>query len=151
MRQPVSLTHKFVKSIPDKLEEQTLYISMEYSTVVHKCCCGCDNEVVTPLSLTDWKLTYDGVSVSLFPSIGNWSFDCQSHYWIENSTAKWAGQWTPAQIQAGRTQDRRLKEKYYGGQLHPTRELPKTNATPTNPPQRNDGPLSQILKWWRKN
>ena len=80
MKQPTVLDTEFVMSIPDSLAERTLYVSMEYATVTHKCCCGCGLEVVTPLSPTDWKLTFDGVSVSLDPSIGNWSFPCRSHY-----------------------------------------------------------------------
>jgi hypothetical protein len=79
MKQPIVLDTEFVASIPDRLAEHTLYVSMEYATVAHQCCCGCGLEVVTPLSPTDWKLTYDGVSVSLHPSIGNWSFPCRSH------------------------------------------------------------------------
>ena len=71
------LRHKFVRSIPKGLKKRTLYISTSYNTVVHECCCGCGEEVVTPVSPTDWRLTYDGKSISLYPSIGNWSFDCQ--------------------------------------------------------------------------
>ncbi len=64
MRQPMVLACEFVKSIPNELEDGTLYVSMEYATVAHKCCCGCGKEVVTPLSSTDWMLTYDGESIS---------------------------------------------------------------------------------------
>ena len=80
-----TLQHKFVELIPDLLEEGTLYITLEYATALHKCACGCGNEVVTPLSPNDWKLIFDGKTVSLYPSIGNWRFKCRSHYWIENN------------------------------------------------------------------
>ena len=113
MKRPVVLAHEFVKVIPDELEERTLYVSVDYATVVHKCCCGCGREVVTPLTPTDWTLIYDGASISLHPSIGNWSFECRSHYWISKSTVKWAGQWFRSRIDAGRAQDRRLKARYY--------------------------------------
>jgi len=83
------LKHKFVENIPDNLENGIIYISLAYGTVVHKCCCGCGNEVVTPLSPKDWKLLFDGESISLFPSIGNWSFDCRSHYWIKDNKVVW--------------------------------------------------------------
>ena len=83
MKPPLVLAHKFVKIVPEELDEHTIYVSTDYTTVVHLCCCGCGREVVTPLSPTDWTLIYDGVSVSLSPSIGNWSFECQSHYWID--------------------------------------------------------------------
>jgi hypothetical protein len=38
----------FVKGVPRELEPGVLYVSMEYGTVVHSCCCGCGLEVVTP-------------------------------------------------------------------------------------------------------
>jgi len=60
--------------------------------------CGCNNEVVTPLSPTDWQLTFDGESVSLNPSIGNWSFKCKSHYWIVKDTIKMARKWSDDEI-----------------------------------------------------
>ena len=110
MRPAPSLVHEFVKAIPEELEERTLYVSMDYAIVAHKCCCGCGGEVVTPLSPIDWKLTYNGKSISLSPSIGNWSFECMSHYWIEESTIKWAGQWSKEQIEAGRRRDRELRD-----------------------------------------
>ena len=115
MKRPIVLAHQFVKAIPNELEERTLYVSMDYATVVHKCCCGCGREVVTPLSPTDWKLTYDGESISLSPSIGNWSFECRSHYWIDKSTLRWASQWSKEQIAAGRAHDRGAKERHYAG------------------------------------
>ena len=38
-----------VEFIPEHIEEGVLYISELYRTAVHKCCCGCGQEVVTPL------------------------------------------------------------------------------------------------------
>ena len=90
MKRSGAISHEFVKTIPEDLEELTLYVSMDYATVVHMCCCGCGQEVVTPLSPTDWTLIYDGVSISLSPSIGNWGFECRSHYWISKSKVRWA-------------------------------------------------------------
>ena len=113
MKRPLVLAHEFVKTVPNDLKERTLYVSVDYATIVHKCCCGCGGEVVTPLTPTDWKLIYDGVSISLNPSIGNWSFGCQSHYWISKSTVRWARQWSSRRIDAGRARDRRLKEGYH--------------------------------------
>ena len=45
MKQSVAVAHKFVKTIPDKLEQLTVYVSMDYATAVHTCCCGCGREV----------------------------------------------------------------------------------------------------------
>ncbi|MFO1514338.1 MAG: DUF6527 family protein, partial [Verrucomicrobiota bacterium] len=72
MRPEIVITHEFVEYIPEVLKEQTLYVSIIYKTAVHKCFCGCKREVVTPLSPSGWKLTFDGQSVSLYPSIGSW-------------------------------------------------------------------------------
>lgn len=104
-----SLQHKFVELLPECLEEGTLYLSMQYATAAHKCACGCGNDVYTPLSPTDWKLTFDGRTVSLFPSVGNWSFPCRSHYWIRKSTIAWAARWSDEEIDAGRANDRDRK------------------------------------------
>lgn len=106
-----SLRHEFVEHIPERLEDGALYISLEYATTAHRCACGCGNEVFTPLSPTDWKLIYNGEAVSLKPSIGNWSFPCQSHYWIEEGRIRWAPRWTREQIDRGRELDRVAKEQ----------------------------------------
>lgn len=96
------------------LKEGTLYVSIPYATTIHRCCCGCGIEVVAPLTPTDWELTFDGESVSLYPSIGNWNFPCQSHYWIRNGRAEWARPMSKYEIEAGRMDDRIAKQKYYG-------------------------------------
>lgn len=107
------LKHKFVEFVPEKIEEGVLYISMEYCTAIHKCFCGCGNEVVTPLSPTDWKLTFDGKTITLYPSIGNWNFECRSHYWIRNSTVEYADRWTEREILSGRGNDLERKKEYF--------------------------------------
>ena len=111
-----TLTHEFVEYIPDELKEGTLYISMSYATVAHKCCCGCGQEVVTPLSPTDWTLIFDGKSITLDPSIGNWSFACRSHYWICRGRVQWAGAWTQEEINAGRARNRAEKKRFFGAE-----------------------------------
>lgn len=108
------LRHEFVEFIPDELASNTIYISIAFATVAHRCCCGCGNEVVTPLSPTDWQLTFDGETVSLYPSIGNWSFPCQSHYWIVRNGIRWAEQWSEEKIAAGRARDAVVKTRRYG-------------------------------------
>ena len=107
------LHHKFVEFIPEKVEEGVLYVSIEYCTAIHKCVCGCGNEVVTPLSPTDWELTFNGKVVTLHPSIGNWNFDCKSHYWIRNNKIEFAGAWTELEIRSGRDIDIERKTKYF--------------------------------------
>jgi len=114
----VAVKHEFVEYIPAEVAEGTIYISVAYATAVHKCCCGCQAEVVTPLSPTDWSLTFDGESVSLHPSIGNWSFPCQSHYWIKRNAVLWAARWSREQIKAGRSRDEANKRRHYASTAH---------------------------------
>lgn len=109
-----TLEHKFVEFIPDILEDGILYITIEYRTAVHKCICGCGNKVITPISPIDWKLTFDGKTVSLYPSIGNWNFDCKSHYFITNNQVRLARRWSEKEIEAGREFDTKKKKKYFG-------------------------------------
>lgn len=108
------LQHEFVEIIPPELAGGVLYISIGYATAAHLCFCGCGTEINTPLSPTDWQLTFDGVSASLDPSVGNWSLACQSHYWIERNRVRWAPPLGPKQIAAGRDRDRRAKDVYFG-------------------------------------
>src|SRR5947208_573898 len=113
MRRGNNITHKFVEFIPSDRQDGVVYVSIPYATAVHNCCCGCGNKVVTPLSPTGWKLTFDGETISLYPSIGNWNFPCQSHYWIIESKVKWARKWTKKEIERGRQQEARSKDGYY--------------------------------------
>src|SRR5271156_517987 len=112
MRQE-SFKHQFVELIPEELQDAMLYVSMRFATVSHLCACGCRTKVVTPLKPTDWKLTFDGKTITLYPSIGNWNFPCRSHYWIKNNRVKWAEDWSQSRIDAGRAHDRRAKERYF--------------------------------------
>lgn len=109
-----ALEHEFVNSVPRELKPGILYISMECATAMHSCCCGCGEQVVTPFTPTDWKMTYDGATVSLHPSIGNWNQKCRSHYVISKGKVIEAGPWSQAQVDAERRRDRRAKAKFYG-------------------------------------
>lgn len=106
--------YEFTEFIPDKLEDGVLYISIPYATASHKCPCGCEQEIVTPLSPTDWNIVFNGVSVSLYPSIGNWSLECRSHYWIRKNKVVWAEAWTDDEVDQNRDYDKRAKKFYYG-------------------------------------
>ncbi len=78
-----------VKFIPEVLEEGILYVSHEYGTAVHLCCCGCGNQTVTPFFRGGWVLSERLGKVTLRPSIGNWAFPCRSHYWITENRVEW--------------------------------------------------------------
>lgn len=79
------LEHRFVQYIPEVLEPGVIYISMEFATAAHSCCCGCGEQVITPFTPSDWTMSFDGETISLSPSIGNWKFRCHSHYIIRRS------------------------------------------------------------------
>ena len=40
-----TITPVFVDFIPDHVEQGKIYISETYHTAIHKCCCGCGEEV----------------------------------------------------------------------------------------------------------
>jgi Family of unknown function (DUF6527) len=107
------LEHRFVEFVPKELEDNILYISIRFRTAIHKCACGCGIKTVTPLSPTDWKLIFNGKSVSLSPSIGNWSFPCESHYWIRENYVEWAPKWDNDMIKKGREESKHDKKIYY--------------------------------------
>jgi Family of unknown function (DUF6527) len=107
------LTPEFIELAPSELKEGVLYISMLYGSAIHKCCCGCGEKVVTPLGPTDWKLTYDGEAISLYPSVGNWSFRCQSHYWIQDNQVRWAPRMSRDQINSLWAGERAVRDRYY--------------------------------------
>jgi Family of unknown function (DUF6527) len=107
------LQHRFVHYIPEELQPGVLYVSVEFATAAHSCCCGCGEEVVTPLAPHDWQMTFDGETVSLWPSIGNWDYACRSHYVIRRNRVIEAKSWTDEQIAAGRRKDKATKAKFF--------------------------------------
>jgi hypothetical protein len=107
------LAFQFVENVPEDMREGVLYISTKYASAIHKCCCGCGNEVVTPLSPAEWSLNFDGETVSLNPSIGNWDFPCRSHYWILRNRVKTAPEWSQKKIEAGRAQESVAMKKHF--------------------------------------
>ena len=144
MKPEIVLAYEFVEFIPDELKERTLYISITYCTAVHKCCCGCGREVVTPLSPTGWQLTFDGKTISLYPSIGSWSLPCQSHYFITKNKVVWAQKWTKMQIARGRAQEARAKEKYYGEAQLPAAAPETSSASPVVSTEPNESLWGKI-------
>jgi len=111
---------RFVKTVPRQLEPGVLYVSVEYGTVVHACYCGCGQEVVTPLTPTDWRMTYDGETVSLWPSVGNWNLPCRSHYVIDRNLVVEQGAWSQARIEAEYRRDKAAKWSFYIAQERPS-------------------------------
>lgn len=142
---------QFVEFLPDDIDPGILYVSMSYAVAAHRCACGCGREVVTPLSPTDWTLTFDGENVSLDPSIGNWSFPCHSHYFIRGGKVQWAASMSDAAIQRGRLRDRASKAAHFA-------KSPSSAGRPTSEevaPAREEASLpkkalASALGWLRR-
>jgi len=124
---------EFVTFVPEVMQPGVAYVSMEYATVIHLCCCGCGNKAVTPLAPGRWHLMFDGESISLTPSIGNWSFPCQSHYWIRQNQVIWEDSLDAAQIASVRATDRRAMQ----------------HRQP-QPLQRDTDPSKVLVPWWHR-
>lgn len=98
--------YELIDHAPEKLADGVLYVFMRYAALMHLCACGCGREVVTPLDPTDYTFTFDGETVTLRPSVGNWRFPCRSHYFIPKSRVEWLRDMTAEQIQTGRAANR---------------------------------------------
>lgn len=148
MTRVYSCLHEFVTTPPDNLDEGKIYVSIKFATAAHKCMCGCGCEVITPIRPTDWHLTFDGETVSLHPSLGNWGFPCQSHYFIKNNSVIWAGVMSKAAIDRGRTFDAMSKERYFNA---PTASPPPPSqiaVIPKDEPKAEKvGFLAAIVRW----
>lgn len=107
-----SIRPEFVDFVPKALEPGVLYISQKYKTASHLCACGCGEKVVTPLSPADWRLQIDGATISLHPSIGNWNYTCQSHYWIRRNRISWSYAMTKQQIARVQARDQADREHH---------------------------------------
>ena len=122
MKRVVKIKHEFVEFIPKERQEGVLYISIPYATAVHNCFCGCGLKVVTPISPLGWQLTFDGETVTLFPSVGSWNFPCRSHYFVRHDTAVWGESMSQYEIERGRARDQKACDQHFGTQtVEPTK------------------------------
>ena len=86
----VDVTAEKVEYIPMKQEmkQGVVYISDRFGTAVHACLCGCRSLTVTPLGVNGWRYVFNEQhGLTMTPSIGNFKFDCKSHYIITKGTA----------------------------------------------------------------
>jgi hypothetical protein len=101
--------------LPEVLADGVLYISDEFQLAAHKCCCGCGEDVITPLNEAQWSVMKRGSMVSLWPSVGNWKYACCSHYWITANQVIDAPPMTAPEIKLATRRDRIDKEIYMQG------------------------------------
>lgn len=144
-----TLEHRFVRNVPRELEPGVLYVSMEYATAVHSCCCGCGERVVTPFTPTDWSMEFDGESVSLSPSVGNWNQACRSHYVIRRNHVIEAGPWSAARVEAERRRDKRAKAAHYGTATAPVQPAAPA-STPSGKPGGAGSGWSRLKAWFAR-
>lgn len=134
-----SVKHEFVERFPKVLDEGVLYVSLTYGSAAHLCCCGCGHKVSTPIAPGRWLILFNGESISLFPSIGNWSFPCRSHYWIEDGAVVWDHQWSDAEIKELRHEERASLRDVYG---------PETPLVEEGEEARGPSSISLLLRRW---
>lgn len=118
MTKEAHLRPEFVTSFPTPMEHGVMYVSIEYNSCGHLCACGCGREVITPLSPAHWAITYDGENISIWPSVGNWSLPCRSHYIVDRGRIHWARTFSEREIARNRIHDRALLERQYGDNDH---------------------------------
>lgn len=102
-----------VRYVPKALEPGLLYVSEEFGAAVHLCACGCGSKVSTPLGPTEWSLTEGPEGPTIRPSVGNWQRPCRSHYLITDGDIVWCGDWSPAEVLAGRRAEEARRRDYY--------------------------------------
>lgn len=147
MSKSTVLQHKFVESVPRQLEPDTLYVSIRFATVIHQCCCGCGMRMVTPLSPSQWSVTFDGQTISLHPSIGNWSSPCRSHYWIRENKVIWARDITADQVRKVEQRDIAANRAVFD-KVQPSG--PKANSTSTPSNANSLPPIPKAKRWWSR-
>lgn len=154
MTRVTAIEHRFVDTIPKELDEGVLYISIQYTTAVHRCLCGRGNKVTTPIRPQKWHLEFDGERVSLDPSIGNFSFPCQSHYWIRSDRVYWSDQLSKSEIDRLRIREKRLESPAVPGMKPGSSSVgrpPKSLPPSTEPPRsRQEGGLLRRMLSWRR-
>lgn len=142
------LEHRFTAIIPDRLEPGILYVSMEYATAAHSCCCGCGEEVVTPFTPTDWRMEFDGETISLSPSVGSWTLPCRSHYIVKCGKVTEAGPWSDEAVEAERRRDRASKARHYGRPSALVKSSPRPSLPAPFPPAPEKRGLFYRVKDW---
>lgn len=131
---------EYVTQFPANFEDGVLYISEEFETAGHLCCCGCGERVITPLSPAKWQIRKSGNRVSLSPSVGNWKYACQSHYWISFNEVIEDKKFDSNSIQIVQHRDRRDMDRY----------IERTNAAAETVRVPKPSFVGKLLNWLAK-
>jgi Family of unknown function (DUF6527) len=84
---------------------------------------------------------FDGRSISLDPSIGNWGFQCRSHYWIKNNRVVWA----ESENDLGKKRDARVT----AAQKEKSPENPnEIGSAPGQKPKTKTRSFKSVVKKW---
>lgn len=80
-------------------------------------------------------MSFNGDSVSLYPSVGNWNLRCRSHYVVRDGRVIEAPKWTKEQIEAGRRRDKDALADYFEDRQKISARV-ETAAPAAVPPER---------------
>ena len=94
-------------------------------------------------------MIYDGEAISLKPSVGNWSFDCKSHYWITNNEVKWSLKWSDETIHKVRAVEDSEREEYYKNKDSQNLEEGLSYSVELSKPEPKKKSWFQKLLFWK--
>lgn len=116
----MSIMPIYVTFIPPlkEMRKAELYISCEYSTASHLCCCGCGREVVTPLNPAKWSLSFQDGRVTMCPSIGSWQLPCKSHYFFKDNLVVWMPEYSQEEIRDVQRIDDMAVKNYFAERIN---------------------------------
>lgn len=144
------ISPEFVETFPTPMRAGVLYVSIPYRTTGHLCCCGCGEEVIAPLAPAQWAITFDGDTVSLNPSIGNWSLPCKSHYVIRRNEVLARRQFSQTEIAENRADDRAALA-HYDALSSDAAATPNPGVEPTATPTTDAEPEpNRRPRWWSR-
>jgi hypothetical protein len=103
---------EFVEFVPKGTRRRRLVRVDPVQHGVHKCACGCGNKVTLPISPAKWRYLWNDERISFWPSVGNHSFPCKSHYWIEQNQIEWTLTMSTGEIEKNRASDRAERRRY---------------------------------------
>jgi hypothetical protein len=145
---------EYVKHFPANFELGVLYISEEFETAGHLCCCGCGEKVITPLNPAKWSIRKEGSTVTLSPSVGNWKYACQSHYLIVRNQVITARKFNASAIESVQRRDQRDMNRYVrqtnAAAEGNTGNRPMLSENIPPPSAQAPGLMSKLMTWLRR-